>query len=121
MIDRRTARRLSAQLKELRRRRGVREAARAVQAFTSRYDGVTTVPHMGDFDLGQGKVTLREAKRRESMERRELIRTATQLHRLLESYRSLVEKSGASTVATKVKGSCQDASMQPCTVQIGAR
>src|SRR5439155_5432051 len=84
MIDRRTARRLSAQLKELRRRRGVREAARAVQAFTSRYDGVTTVPHMGDFDLGQGKVTLREAKRRESMERRELIRTATQLHRLLD-------------------------------------
>ena len=87
MIDRKTARRLREQIAELRRRKVIREHARAVQAFTKRYSGNATVPSRGDFRVSyqKGEITLREAKRREAREREDLRKTATDLHRLIDA------------------------------------
>src|SRR2546422_2855069 len=52
--------------RSLRARRGIREAARSIAAYTKAYDGAAALPYMGAYDLGQGKVSVREAKRRES-------------------------------------------------------
>src|SRR5712692_3042543 len=86
MISVKVARKLRAQIRELRERKDVRAAALAVQKFVTTYDEAPTVtPYAGDFRIGsQGRVSLREAKRRGESEREALRAEATRLHRILD-------------------------------------